>query len=431
MAQRARRRRAAKPGVSSEIELEIAGLGAQGDGTAPDDGGTLFVPFTLPGERVVARRIGPHHAVPVAWRRQAPSRNPPACPHFGVCGGCAVQHLGDGAYAAWKLDQLARALRQRGFGDIPTAPLRRTPPRARRRAIFGIARTGGAVAVGFRGYRSSQVVDMRDCAVLDPAVLAAVPALRALVAALAADGQAVEAMVTRTDSGLDMLVAGPAAPGRAERETLAAFAHAHDAARVAWRHGDRAPEVIVQRRAPTVTFGGVAVQPPPGAFLQASPQGEQAIVEAVAAAVADARHVADLFAGCGTLSFPLARRARVRAVEGDAALAAALDAAARRAGLGAGVAVETRDLARRPVLAEELSPFDAVVFDPPRDGAAAQAAAIAQSRVPVAVGVSCNPATFARDARILADGGYRLELVTPVDQFLWTPHLELVGVFRR
>lgn len=428
---RKRARSARRSTPAAPLDLTIEAIGAHGDGVATAGGTQIFVPYTLPGDRVTARPIGPHHAIPIAWHARAPAHATPACPHFGTCGGCALQHLDPAAYVRWKLAQIETALARRGLHDIPIAPLAQTPPGARRRADFGVIRRGERIEIGFHAYKSAMLVDLDACPVLEPAILALLPPLRRLFAILLAERMRAEILVTATETGLDLLVGAIPAPDRAQREALASFAAANDVARIAWRPTNGTPEIVVQRRTPCMTFGGVAVALPPGAFLQASAAGERAIVDAVLAATAGAKHVLDLFAGCGTLTFPLARRARVRAVEGAAALAEALDRAARDAGLGGTTRVETRDLSRRPLMPDELSDFDAVVFDPPRDGAAAQAAELARSRVPVVVGVSCNPATFARDARTLVDGGYRLLGVTPIDQFLWSPHLELVGVFRR
>jgi 23S rRNA (uracil1939-C5)-methyltransferase len=417
--------------VPELLDLTIEEVGAHGDGVAHRDGHTVFVPYTLPGDRVMALRTGPSHAVPRSWTVRGAEPHPSRCSHFGACGGCALQHFDDDAYAAWKLDQLRIALARRGFGDVEIAPMVQAHPAERRRADFGAARTGSAVSLGFHAYRSRSLVDIQNCAVLDPAIMAILPALRTLLRDLLADRQAADLLVTRTETGLDLLIAGATDPGRKSREKIVAFADEQDIARVSWRRGSASPETLIQRRVPHMTFHDVAVDIPPGAFLQATRSGERAIVEAACEATRGAKRVADLYAGCGTLSFPLAAAARVHAVEGAKDLADALAAAARRSGRAGRITVENRDLTRRPLLADELGDFDAIVFDPPRDGAAAQAAEIARSRVARVIGVSCNPPTFARDARILADTGFRLVRVTPIDQFLWSPHLELVGVFER
>jgi 23S rRNA (uracil1939-C5)-methyltransferase len=417
--------------ASDPFDLTIEEIGAHGDGVAHRGGDAVFVPYTVPGDRVLARPVGPSHALPESWIARGAAPQPPRCPHFGGCGGCALQHLDDDGYIAWKRRQLGLALSRRGIEGIVLDPVVQAAARERRRADFGAIRAGGEVALGFHAYRSRTIVDMRDCAVLDPAVVALLPALRGLMRDLLAERQSADLLVARTESGIDLLIGGLSDPDREARERIAAFAAAHDLARVARRQSGETPEVLVQRRVPQMRFGGIAVDIPPGAFLQATKAGEDAIVAATREAVAGARRVADLYAGCGTLTFPLASAARVHAVEGARGLADALSAAARRAGQPGRVNVEVRDLDRRPLRADELAAFDAVVFDPPREGAAAQAAEIARSDVKTAVGVSCNPATFARDARILLDAGFRLTRVTPIDQFLWSPHLEVVGAFRR
>jgi 23S rRNA (uracil1939-C5)-methyltransferase len=425
---RAGRARRTAPVAGELVEVEIAALGGQGDGMSAD--GALFVPYTLPGDRVAARRIGPHHALPVEWRVRASGHAVPACAHFGTCGGCALQHLAEAEYAAWKVAQLERALAHRGFDAVALAPLVRAAPGMRRRADLGVAR-GDTVEIGFHAFKSRTLVDMRVCPVLMPAIVNLLPALRELFAILMPPDRTADALITVSETGRDLLIGRVHDLDQTRREAIAAFARCHDLARIAWRRAAETPETIVQLRPPRVTFGGVAVDVPPAAFLQATVEGERAIVAEATDACQGARRIADLYAGLGTLSFPLGHRARVHAVEGMAALVGALEATARRAGLSGRITAETRDLARRPLRAAELDAFDAVVFDPPRDGAAAQAAEIARSRVKTVVAVSCNPSTFARDARVLADGGYRFERITPIDQFLWSPHLELVAVFQR
>jgi 23S rRNA (uracil1939-C5)-methyltransferase len=413
------------------LELNIAEIGAHGDGVAHRDGGTVFVPYTLPGDRVRARRIGPDHALPQDWLARAMMPHPPHCSHFGACGGCALQHLENDAYVAWKLRQITLTLARRGFDDIEVGPLVRALPAERRRAEFGAIRTAARTIAGFHAYRSRTLVDMLDCAVLAPTIVALLPPLRAFLHGVLPPSHPSDILVTQTESGLDLLVSHAPSPDRGRREAIAAFANTQDLARIAWRERDETPEVLVQRRVPQVRFADITVDLPPGAFLQATRSGENAIVAATLSGIAGAKRVADLFAGCGTISLPLSAQARVHAVEGARELADALTAAARRAQRAGRLTVETRDLVRRPLRADELEDFDAIVFDPPRDGAAAQAAEIARSKVGKVVGVSCNPATFARDARTLADAGFRLVRVTPIDQFLWSPHLELVGIFER
>ncbi len=413
------------------LDLTIVAIGAHGDGIARFRDADIFVPYTMPGDRVVARLIGPHHAVPVDWQMRAPAHRTPPCIHFGTCGGCALQHFGIAEYDALKRRQIETALSHRGFSGVTIDATAHSLPATRRRAEFAAMRHSGRTELGFHAYKSRQIVDLKACAVLHPQIAALLPALRVFAHALLRDGENADILVTRTQSGLDLLIGRRNAPDRAQRETIAAFALAQDLVRVAWRGAAETAEIIVQRRPAQVIFAGTSVEFPPGAFLQASEDGEAAIVGAVIAGIGRAKRVADLYAGCGTLTFPLARQARVHAAEGASELADALGDAARRSGQAGRVSVERRDLSRRPLLTDELAVFDAIVMDPPREGAAAQTAEVARSAVPVVVYVSCNPATFARDARLLADGGYRLGHVTPIDQFLWSTRLEIVGVFAR
>jgi len=425
-----KRRPPAEPKI---LDVTIAEIGARGDGIALAEGMRLFVPLTVPGDRVRVRVSDPAgkgdgvRAELLETLESGPGRGDPACRHFGRCGGCTLQHMEDGAYAAWNADLVRGALARVGLGDTPLAPLSRTPPGARRRARFAALKRGKRVWFGFNERQSHRLTDLEECPVLSPRLLALVGPLRALLAGLLPDGGDCDVVASELEGGIDLLLVGPRGLDRAAREKLVAF-EPDAVARIAWQPDDRgAPEPVANRRPAAVRFGGVPIVPPPGAFLQASAEGEAALVAAVLGAVGEAARVADLFAGLGTFSVPLARRAAVHAVEGDAAAVAALG----RSVQGLRLTAERRDLFEQPLTAKELNRFDAVVFDPPRAGAAAQSEALAASKVPLAVGVSCNPATFARDARTLVDGGYRLTRVHPVDQFLWSAHVELVGVFER
>jgi 23S rRNA (uracil1939-C5)-methyltransferase len=428
------RRKASAPKFSAApFEVEIGSIGAQGDGVAAHERGKLFVPYTTAGDRVRVQRVTADRAMVVDWLAHGPHRQAPSCPHFGPgkCGGCALQHLDDGAYVDWKTGLVRDAIARAGFPDAALAPLARTPPGARRRAEF-VAMTGRDVAVGFHVRSSHDVVAVGPCPVLTPRLEALPATIRTFLTGRAGLPRSVDVLATDLDGAVELVFTAAMEPDRALREALAAFAAAADLARIAWRTSKAGTaETIVQRRPMRATFGAVPVDVPAGAFLQASAAGEQAIVAAVSAAIGPARRVADLYAGCGAISLAIAAGRHVHAVEVSREMSAALDAAARRAGLGPRVRSETRDLDRRPLLPEELAGFDAVIFDPPREGAAAQATTLAAANVPVVAAVSCNPATFARDAQLLARGGYRLVRVTPIDQFLWSPHLELVGEFRR
>ncbi|EWY36132.1 RNA methyltransferase [Skermanella stibiiresistens SB22] len=413
--------------------MTIREIGARGDGLGEHGGGRVYVPLTAPGDHVrVAlgeRRGDGRAATLVDVLEPGPARAAAPCRHFGVCGGCALQHLDDAAYGAWKHDQVATALGRAGLGDVPVRPVVRTPPASRRRATFAASRRGGACVFGFNERQSHRVTPVPGCLVVAPAILALLGPLETLMKAILPDGAEIDVGVAVLEGGVDLLLTGGAEPGLDARERLADFAEAQDIGRVSWRRSPAfAAEPVAARRPLVARFGGVAVPVRPGAFLQASAEGEEALVGLVKAGVGPAKRIADLFAGVGTFTFPLAAGASVHAVEGDSDAHADLKAAARTL---SNVAAERRDLFTDPLTEGELGRFDAVVFDPPRAGARAQAARLAVSRVPTVVGVSCDPATFARDARALVDGGYRLEGVTPVDQFLWSPHIEVVGVFRR
>jgi 23S rRNA (uracil1939-C5)-methyltransferase len=357
-------------------------------------------------------------------RRAAP------CRHFGRCGGCALQHVDDWLYAEWKRGRVVEALRQQGLDEVSVAPLIRTAAGGRRRITLTARMAKGGAVLGFHAHESHDIVDLRECPVMLPALAALLAPLRQMLAQELPAGAQAEVTAIATATGVDLLLRAGHAPGRESRAALAAFAAAQKLARLSWQSGKEEPEPIALYRQPQLRFGDVAADPPPGAFLQASAEAERAMVELVAGAADKAKRVADLYAGCGTFTFPLAKNAKVHAVEGDKDSLDALAAAARRASLGR-VTTERRDLARNPLQPDELKSFDTVVFDPPRAGAKAQCEMLAKSRVPRVIAVSCDPGSFARDARSLADGGYRLESVTPIDQFVWSPHVEIVAVFGR
>ncbi|MBX6742927.1 MAG: class I SAM-dependent RNA methyltransferase [Acetobacteraceae bacterium] len=420
------------------LDLTIEALGAAGDGIARlPDGRTCFVPRSLPGETLRARPAGRRGdallAEAEALLRPSPDRVAPPCPHFGACGGCALQHWAEAPYAAWKRAKLAEALARAGFPKAPVAPLVLTPPGTRRRADLALRRGSGGVVLGFHAPGSGAVVDLAACTVLHPRLVALFEPLRRLLRGLKALKREGSAVLNLLETGPDLLLRTDAALDAAGRAALAAFASAHGLPRIAWAQGNGTPEVAAQLGPAMIRFGEAVVNPPPGAFLQASLAGEAAIRDAVLAGLPERlpprAAIAELYAGLGTLSFALAGRARVAAFEGSAEAVAALSAAAGRA--GARIRAERRDLARRPLLAAELKPFAAVVLDPPYAGAAEQVALLARARVPSIVYVSCNPAALARDARPLAQAGYRVKSAVPVDQFLWSPHLESVIAFAR
>jgi 23S rRNA (uracil1939-C5)-methyltransferase len=420
------------------VEITVDRVGARGDGVAEWREHRLFVPQALAGDRLMvrfgARRADGWEAVPVSLIAEAPGRADPACRHFGTCGGCALQHMADDTYADWSRQVVETALARAGLTTgVEIRPLLRTPPGGRRRAVLTAAKRGSRQWLGFNERASHRLVDVAECPVLAPALADLIEPLRRLLSGWLADGQGLDVALTLLEDGVDLVLEGGPEPDLRALEALAGFAADHDLARLTRRAKPGVPVTPVSiRRDGIITFGRVPVRPAPGAFLQASREGEAALVAAAREAVAGAERVADLFAGSGTLTFPLAERSRVHAVEGDAAALGSLEGGARVAGLlNTRVTLERRDLFQDPLTVPELDRFQAIVFDPPRAGAQAQAAEIARSAVPVVCAVSCNPATFARDARALADGGYRLVWVQPVDQFLWSPHLELAALFRR
>lgn len=397
-------------------EVTIERLGREGDGIA----GARRLPLGLPGERWRMHPSGEAELLEAAAIRVAPP-----CRHFGRCGGCALQHADPAWIADWKAGTIARALAAQGI----TAPLRPTltsPPGSRRRVVFSGRRTRKGALLGFHGRRSGDLVEVPGCLVARPGIVAARPALARLVALGGTRKGALRLTVTTGPAGLDVDVGGGRPLDRDLRPALAAEAEAADLARLAWEG-----EPVAFRRPPFQPMGAARVVPPPGAFLQATAEGEAALVAAVREAVGDARRVLDLFAGCGTFALPLAGAAGVHAVEGEAAMLDALAAGWRGATGLRQVTTEARDLFRRPLAGPDLAGFDAVVIDPPRAGAEAQARALAASRIARVASVSCDAATFARDARILLDGGFRLDWVQPVDQFLWSGHVEIAARFSR
>jgi 23S rRNA (uracil1939-C5)-methyltransferase len=422
-------------GAAERHEVSIESIGARGDGMARLGAAKVFVPLTLPGDRLRVRIVGGRGdglvGVPTEWLAEAPRAEPP-CPHFGACGGCQLQHLPAAQYRAWKLGQVRTALARQGLDGIPIEPLVEGAPGSRRRVRFAFKRRGATVQLGFRERRGRGIVEIDVCPVAARGLIDLLPALRALLARLDLARRGGELQVTWTAGGIDLEIIG-APPSLADREALAACAQAEDLARISWGGGGETDaEPVAERRVPATAFGEVAVELPPGAFLQATAAAEAGILSAIRRALGDSGRVADLFAGCGTFSLPLAAAGRtVHAVERDAAMLAALGRAARRAGLAGRVTTERRDLQRAPLAGAELERFDALVVDPPRAGALAQADAIAAAPVSRLAMVSCNPATFARDARILIDGGWRSLWVQPIDAFLWSSRVELVGAFAR
>jgi 23S rRNA (uracil1939-C5)-methyltransferase len=406
--------------------LFIERLGQRGDGIAATANGPVYVAGALPAEHVTAEVDGERGRL-VSVETPSPERIAPFCPLFGTCGGCATQHLSSTTYTAWKRDIVVAALAQARLA-VEVTPLVAAHGEGRRRVTFH-ARAGApgdGPAVGFMEARSHRIVPIHACPLLVPGLAGAPDAAQQIARLVASSGKPLDIQATATQGGLDIDVRGLGPPSPSRRTALANLAADLGLARLSV-HGD----VVAERQPPMVLMGGVPVVPPPGGFLQATEAGEAALATLVLPALAGAKKVADLFSGAGPFALRIARQASVRAVENDAAALAALDRAARHAAGLRPVETEVRDLYRRPLVGPELAGFDAVVLDPPRAGAETQARALSSSAVPVVAYVSCNPATFARDARLLVDGGYQLATVTPVDQFWHSAHVELVGVFTR
>lgn len=404
--------------------LVIERLGRRGEGVARTKEGLVFVPFALPGESVVAEVEGERGRL-IDVLASSGERVAPSCPHFGTCGGCAVQALAPSAYAAWKRGLVANALRNAGL-DLEVAPLVDAHGEGRRRATFHARFEGGRARLGFMQARTHEVVAIDACPLLAPEMAAALPAARAIAQALAERGKLLDLVATATQGGLDLDVRGAGPLVAREISALAAVAEAHDLARIS-SHG----ALVAFRGEPKIAVGETFVALPPGAFLQATQEGEVQIARFVEEAIRDAKRVADLFCGVGAFALRLAARRSVVAYDVDAPALAALQKAARTAPSLRAIDAHAHDLFRNPLSAVEVERFGAVVFDPPRAGAEAQARAFAASRVPVIVAVSCNPLTFARDAGVLLRGGYAVRSVTPIDQFRFSPHVEIVASFEK
>jgi 23S rRNA (uracil1939-C5)-methyltransferase len=401
--------------------VEIIGLGHSGHGVTAEG---VFIPYTAPGDVVrLTRREGKRGAIGEIMRPSALRRNPP-CGYFTRCGGCALQHIAPEAYLDWKREQVAVALAQRGFKDVAIDAILSVPRGTRRRAAFKARKERGILLLGFYEAESHRIVDIESCPLLVLALARLLPVLRERLAPILANGDAAELHATASDTGVDLSLRWKGARGPDVLMQLADLAQAAALARLSWNG-----ELVAQTREPVLRIGNFTAALPPEPFLQPTREGEQVLQKLVQEGVGGAKHVADLFAGCGTFALSLVAPGRtVHAADASGPMIAALTTAVRGR---TDVTTEERDLFRQPLSAEQLARFDAVVIDPPRPGAKAQAEQLSASRVDRIVYVSCSPASFARDARILVNGGYSLTRVTPVDQFLWSPHVELVALFRR
>jgi 23S rRNA (uracil1939-C5)-methyltransferase len=411
--------------IDLNARLHIDRLGARGEGVSRGPQGLIFTPYALPGEDVIAEVDGERGQL-VEIVKPSQDRIAAPCPHFTLCGGCAVQTLAPPAYSAWKRGLVVDSLVNAGV-EADVAPLVEAWGAGRRRATFHARNDQrGQPHVGFMQARAHRIVEIDACPILAADMAPALPAARELAKILAPLDRPLDFMVTASLNGLDIDIRGCGKLEFNVEQALIAAATKLDLARVA-NHG----VPLVERRPPEIQIGRARVTPPAGGFLQATAAGEEALAQLVLTAVRGAKKVADLYCGVGTFALRLAEKAEAFCAESEAAsLAAGLRGGRAAAGLRR-LTGEARDLFDRPLLAGELNGFDAVVFDPPRAGAEKQAFELARSTVTTVVGVSCNAQTFARDAKTLITGGYVLEGVTPVDQFLYSPHVELVGVFRK
>ncbi len=406
------------------MKFTVERLGHHGDGIAAGDAGPIYAPGLLPGEEATGDLSG-DRLTNIRILTPSTFRVKPPCPHARTCGGCLMQHAADPFVADWKEGIVRGALAGQGLiADF--RPMVTSAPRSRRRATFTGRKTKGGALIGFHARASEMLIPVPQCQLVHPDLLAAASGLEALVHLGGSRTTEVQLTVTRSIGGPDVAVTGGKPMDAEQQLQMARLCEAHGFARLTWNG-----ETVAMRAQPMQRFGRALVAPPPGAFLQATPEGEAALVQAVSLAIGPARKVADLFAGCGTFALALADRAEVHAVESDPAMTHAMDKAARTTQGLRRVTVETRDLFRRPLDVDELKGIDAVVIDPPRAGAEAQTERLAASSVPVIAAVSCNPVTFARDARIAVAAGYHLDWLQVIDQFRWSSHVELVARFSR
>lgn len=409
--------------------LVIDHVGHFGDGVALADGGSIYVPFALGGETVEVlpapgnhpdRRVLAHVVAP------SPERIEPFCPHFGTCGGCAIQHWRDDAYRAWKRQLVIDALSHAGIAG-KVGELIDAHDAGRRRATLHARQSAkGILRVGFAAAGRREIIAIDHCPILDPAMHGAIETANEIAEILAPVDKPLDIQVSAADNGLDVDVRGSGPLSTALLSALSALAAKHDLARLT-RHG----ELVIMRRSPMIRVGKAQVTLPPGSFMQPTAAGEETLARLTIARCKGAKHVADLFSGFGPFALRLAETMKVAAFDSDADAITALRGAVKTTQGLKPVAADARDLFRRPLVPQELRDYDAVVFDPPRQGAQAQARQLAASRIARVIAVSCNPVTFARDARILLDAGFAMDEVTPVDQFRHTAHVEVVARFRR
>lgn len=427
-----------RPNLPTEIiQVAVSAVGAKGDGLARDDAGVdYYVPYSITGDvvdiKVTDKRgdafVGEIQTIvtPGPQRVEAP------CPHYTKCGGCSLQHLDATIYEGWKSERVAESLSRSGLNVELDAPIL-IPAGQRRRASFAVMKKGKKIVFGFNARSSHRIEEIDHCLLLTPELDKIMSALRDLLPKVMKQEGRGDIIVNAPSGSCDIVFSLPARLELGVQEAIVEFAEAHDISRISWQeNGQGEPFTVLQRTPVTAQFGGTEVALPPSPFLQPSKQGEDALVDlALSALSGKEKKILDLYAGCGSFTFALAQKSIVHAVESNAAALKALELSAGRNKLGGRITTEVRDLSRQPLMGKELDKFDALLFDPPRAGAKEQAEEIARSKVPLVIAISCNPATFARDAAALIDGGYTLEKVVPVDQFTWSAHVEVAAIFRK
>lgn len=415
------------------VKLTISEIGARGDGIANHDGAQVFVPFALPGDQVEADLIAggkgkPARAQVRQHEKSDRSHQTPPCPHFKVCGGCVAQHMNPEIYKHWKQERIEHALSQRGIDPGVVEPIHLVSPGSRRRAALSFSVTRKRNALGFRKMRGHEIVDLKACPLLSSDLFDLAMAVKAELPNLLPKGGEGQLKIQMTDSGADLLIDTKAELDLGVREALGSLSFAQDLARITF--GD---ELVAEQRRPSRDFGGYPVDLPPWAFMQPTEAGEAFLIREILGAIKTLEPakplVADLFSGSGTFSVPVSKVARVHAYDDDAIAARALDQSSSRA--SAALTCYIRDLFDSPLMETELDQYDLVIFDPPKAGARDQCERLADADVGSVVGISCNPGTFARDARVLIDGGYKLAWVKPLDQFVWSSEVEVIALFER
>jgi len=417
------------------LELEITELGASGDGIGFLEGNQYYVPFTMPGDHVQIenpeKRGNGFLATLVNILTPSSNRSTPKCRHFGTCGGCSLQHIGDAELADWKQARVESTLQKAGIVNTLVNPTITSPENSRRRVEFVAAKRKKGVMIGYHLRRSKQIFDVGECPLIKQQILALVKPLRAMLPTVMPRNSKARLTITDTTNGLDLLITANFSIDLEAREILANFAQTNKLCRICWYdEEEKLLEQVSAIRPAEIAIGSKQGLIPPGGFLQATLEGQEALIRLALEALPSGAKILDLFSGCGSFSLPAAHQAKaVRAIEGDEELIFALQNAANKYMLP--ITTETRDLFRNPLIPDELNKFDAIIIDPPRAGATAQVEEIASCNVQHVVFISCNPVSYARDVKLLTDNGYELKEVTPIDQFRWSSHVELFSVLEK